>query len=211
MIPRRSPSVVSRLVGWHLLAKVSELSELREWTDGELARRIAGRSHAPREEAELCSRFGARIRHYGLRHLRDRVAAEELVQRVLLLTLEKLRADEVREPERIASFVLGSARLIAKELNRAGRRERSLDDETPEGATEPTRDPLASERLAQCLEALSPRERTVILLSFYEDRSASDVASSLSLTEGHVRVIRHRAVEKLRGCMGIADEEEKTS
>jgi RNA polymerase sigma-70 factor, ECF subfamily len=207
----RSPLVVPSWVGWHLLAKVHELSELRDSSDGELARRIAGPGRAPREEAELCARFGARVRLYGLRHMRDPVAAEDLVQRVLLLSLEKLRAGEIRDPERIASFILGAARMISKEMRRVGHRERALGDETPHGAVEQRGDPLAGEHLAQCVEALSPRERTVILLSFYEDRSASEVAASLSLKEGHVRVIRHRAVQKLRACMGIADEEVGTS
>jgi RNA polymerase sigma-70 factor (ECF subfamily) len=54
-------------------------------------------------------RLAPRVRLYGLRHLRDRHAAADLVQQVLLMTLERLRAGKVREPERIASFVLGTA------------------------------------------------------------------------------------------------------
>lgn len=41
-----------------------------------------------------------RIRLYGLRHLRDREAAEDLVQNVLIVTLEALRA----EGDRLAFF-----------------------------------------------------------------------------------------------------------
>jgi RNA polymerase sigma-70 factor, ECF subfamily len=197
----RSPSVVSLWAGWHLLSRVSELSALRESSDGELARRIAAPGHAPREEAELCARFGARVRLYGLRHLRDAVAAEDLVQRVLLLVLEKLRAGEVREPERVASFILGSARMIAKEMRRGSTREVALDGEMHHARADHRADPLASDHLHRCIEGLTERERTVILLSFYGDRSAAEVASSLSLEEGNVRVIRHRAVRRLRTCM----------
>jgi RNA polymerase sigma-70 factor (ECF subfamily) len=79
--------------------------------DGALARRVAGAGGAPDSaaEAELYRRLAPRVRLYGLRHLRDRQAAADLVQQVLLMTLERLRAGEVREPERIASFVLGAA------------------------------------------------------------------------------------------------------
>src|SRR4029079_19349709 len=70
--------------------------------DGALARRVAAAGGGPDSaaEAELYRRLAPRVRLYGLRHLRDRAAAADLVQQVLLMTLERLRAGEVREPER---------------------------------------------------------------------------------------------------------------
>jgi RNA polymerase sigma-70 factor (ECF subfamily) len=61
--------------------------------DAELARRIAAAGARPDAgaEAELCRRLAPRIRLYGLRHLRDPHAAHDLVQQVLLATLERLR------------------------------------------------------------------------------------------------------------------------
>ena len=47
----------------------------------------------------------------------------------------------------------------------------------------------------------------MVLLTFFEEESAPGIAASLSLQEGHVRVIRHRALERLRGCMGLPGEE----
>jgi len=47
------------------------------------------------------------------------------------------------------------------------------------------------------------RERTVVLLSFYADKSADDAGRELALAPGNVRVIRHRALGKLRACMGL--------
>ena len=45
-----------------------------------------------------------------------------------MLVLQKLRAGEVREPDRIASFMLGTARQLAIDTRRnAGRRERLLE------------------------------------------------------------------------------------
>ena len=44
------------------------------------------------------------------------------------MTLQKLRAGAVREPERIASFMLGTARQMMLDSRRnSGRRERILD------------------------------------------------------------------------------------
>jgi len=42
-------------------------------------------------EVELFRRMAPRIRLYGLRHLRDEHAAEDLVQQVLVITIEALR------------------------------------------------------------------------------------------------------------------------
>ena len=57
-----------------------------ELPDAQVARRVA--SGDDREaEADLCRRMAPRIRLYGLRHLRDAQATEDLVQQVLITTL----------------------------------------------------------------------------------------------------------------------------
>ena len=48
--------------------------------------------------------------------MRDDSAVDDLIQRVMLVVLSKLRGGEVREPERIDSFVLGTARMVTREL-----------------------------------------------------------------------------------------------
>jgi len=173
--------------------------------DGELARRIA-KGADQEAEAELYRRLAPRARLYGLRHLRDRHAAHDLAQQVLLTTLERLRAGEVREPDKIASYVLGMCRMTVLEMRRgAWRREQLMEHwgdkmdayEAPEPA-------LDQERLNQCLENLAERERTVVALSFYADQPGEEVGKTLGLTAGNVRVIRHRALAKLRACMGEA-------
>jgi RNA polymerase sigma-70 factor (ECF subfamily) len=57
-------------------------------------------------------------------------------------------------------------------------------------------------QLAQCVQALAERERTVVMMSFYDERTSADVADCVGLSEGNVRVIRHRALRQLRQCMG---------
>lgn len=155
-------------------------------------------------EAELCRRFAPRIRLYGLRHLRDPHAAADLVQQVLITTLERLRAGEIREPERIASFVLGTCRMTVLEMKRGAARRQALLEtwavvEEAAEAAEPR--PLDEARLAHCLGVLSERERSVVLLAFAGDKSAEETGAELGLTPGNVRVIRHRALARLRECM----------
>src|SRR5689334_16473311 len=98
-----------------------------EMNDAELASQIG--SGTDREaEAELFHRMAPRIRLYGLRHLRNEAAAEDLTQQVLVTTLEALRAGRLREPEKLASFVLGTCRMTVLDLRRnAQRKDRLLE------------------------------------------------------------------------------------
>ena len=61
------------------------------------------------------------------------------------------------------------------------------------------------ERLRGCLGSLPERERTVLVMTFYDDRPADAVANELRLSAGNVRVIRHRGLERLRACMTAAE------
>jgi RNA polymerase sigma-70 factor, ECF subfamily len=186
-------------------------------SDGELARAIAssfakatedrarGSGAAQEAETELYRRFAPRVRLYGLRHLRDEESARDLVQQVMMLTIEKLRRGAVRDPDQIASFVLGTSRTMAIAVRRKDMRHELLRDKflvapaahaAPEaGAT------LDLDRLEQCMTQLADRERSVVFLTFYAESAAASVAAEIGVSEGNVRVIRHRALAKLRACV----------
>ena len=177
--------------------------------DAALARRIIGCAPArdTAAEAALCRRLGPRIRLYGLKHLRNEAAAADLVQDVLVMVLQKLREGAVREPERVASFVLGTARQMVIDARRSGARRGRILEAFPIDlirADEEPAEPLATEQLERCLAALPERERAVLVMTFYDDRPADAVAAELGVSAANVRVIRHRGLERLRGCMNPA-------
>jgi RNA polymerase sigma-70 factor, ECF subfamily len=177
-----------------------------EATDADLVRQI-GRGNERAAEAELFRRMAPRIRLYGLRHLRDAHAAEDLTQQVTITALEALRAGRLREPEKVASFVLGTCRLTVLDLRRSAQRKARLLEEFGADllAPAPPSLPFLDHRqLTQCVQSLKERERAVVAMSFYDERSAADVARFLSVSEANVRVIRHRAIHQLRHCMGAA-------
>src|SRR5262249_53236000 len=66
---------------------------------------------------------------------------------------------------------------------------------------------LDSARLRRCLEVLPERERTIVLLSFYDERSAADVGGGVGLSAANVRVVRHRSIEWLRRCLGWSGDD----
>lgn len=174
-------------------------------TDAELALRVgAGGEAAAAAETELCRRFGPRVRLYGLRHLRDAAAADDLVQDVLVLTLERLRAGRVREPDRLASFVFGACRLVVWNQRRGRRRRADLLDRHTgafPGHTEPDLLRLDVDRLRECLARLAQRERSVLVDTFYAELPSGAIAAGLGLTPDHVRTLRHRAFVRLRDCV----------
>jgi RNA polymerase sigma-70 factor, ECF subfamily len=172
-----------------------------EVSDADLARRIA---EGDREaEADMCRRMGPRIRLYGLRHLRSSSAADDLVQQVLLKVLEALRAARLREPDKVAQFVLGTCRMCVLDLRRSSRRQEELlaifgSDLVPDALPMPG---LDDRQLARCVQALKERERSVVVMTFYDDQTAAETAEFLGTSEANVRVIRHRAIKQLRACM----------
>jgi len=92
------------------------------------------------------------------------------MQQVLLMTLERLRAGRLRQPEKLASFVLGMCRMVVLELRRGTARREGLlrmYGDTPEAIEPPEPRDLDEAKLAGCLEWLPERERSVLVMVFF--------------------------------------------
>jgi RNA polymerase sigma-70 factor (ECF subfamily) len=177
-----------------------------ELKDAELVRQI-GSGSDQEAEAELFRRMAPRIRLYGLRHLRDEHAADDLTQQVLIITLEALRAGRLCAPEKLASFVLGTCRMTVLDLRRGAQRKELLLEQFGVdmlAPVQPSMPRLDHDLLARCVQKLNERERAVVVMTFYDEQTGADVASFLGVSEANVRVIRHRAIHQLRTCMGVA-------
>lgn len=177
----------------------------RDATDAALASRLAGGDRSA--EPELYRRLAPRVRLYGLRHLRDPAAADDLVQDALLMAFDMLREGRVREPERFVSFVLGCCRRLVADQRRGAERRRGLLERFGPGlAPEATNEepPLDLDHLARCLERLPERDRSVVVMSFYAEAGSERIGAELGLSPGNVRVVRHRALARLRSCMEAA-------
>ena len=185
---------------------ISRTASLTGDADGALARAVidAAAGDATAAETELYRRFAPRVRLYGLRHLGDRGAADDLAQQVMLLVFQRLRAGEVRDPDRIASFILGTSRMMSKGFRRTERRREDLHVRFDMGEPEAPRTDtwtIDAVRIAPCLRAIRDRERTILILTFYGDKSAIEIGEALGMTPGAVRVGRHRALASMRDCI----------
>jgi RNA polymerase sigma-70 factor (ECF subfamily) len=145
------------------------------------------------------------VRLYGLKHLRDDAAAQDLAQQVLLVTIERLRAGEVRNPDEIGSFILGASRMLTGSMGRKDRRRETLTAQfhAPELRVEPSVDAVDIDVVERCLHVLAERDRRVLVLTFYAEKTSPAIAEELGVTPTVVRVARHRALERLRECIGL--------
>jgi len=174
--------------------------------EAQAARRIAAAAPggARDAEAELYRLLAPRARRFGLRHLRDPHAAADLMQHVMTLTIEQLRGGQMREPERVLSFVLGACRLTVMDQRRGERRREELLQRYADAL--PIADlqiapRLDHARVTDCLERLPERERSVLVMTFFDDQPSEAVGQQLGCSAGNVRVIRHRGIDKLRRCV----------
>jgi RNA polymerase sigma-70 factor (ECF subfamily) len=176
-------------------------------SDGGLARAISAAppGAAEVEESELYRRYAPRVRLYGRKHLRDAAAADDLAQQVLLLTIERLRAGEVRNPDEIGSFIFGTSRMLAGSTQRKARRRESLTAQFH--SADLYDEPFAASGdiavMERCLHSLAERDRRVLVLTFYAEKTSPQIADELGVTGTVVRVARHRALERLRDCVGL--------
>lgn len=157
-------------------------------------------------ERELCRRFTVAVRTFARRRLRTEDAVAELTQDVMLLFIQALRAGSIEDPERVGGFVLGICRNLARDRARAAERRAELweqfagalaavDHDAPEHAGKE----LA--RLEDCLSQISERSREVIRYAYVEGAPSAVIAERLAMSEGNVRIVRHRTLRALRECM----------
>jgi RNA polymerase sigma-70 factor (ECF subfamily) len=173
--------------------------------DATLALRIA--TGADRDaEAALCRRWLPRVRAYGRVHLRDREAASDFAQDVLVVLLRALRAGEVEECERLAAYVSGVCRNVVRDWRRTDQRKQALLQRFGPGwdTNLPPPPSVDRERLAACLHGLEARDLAIVALTYFAGRSGDEIALELVMTAGSVRSARHRALAKLHQCLEAA-------
>jgi RNA polymerase sigma-70 factor, ECF subfamily len=180
--------------------------ETVEDSPSELVRRIAAGDRSASEE--LIGRYsrGVRLVLNGL--VSERALADDLYQDTFLMVLEKIKAGEVREPERLAGFICGVARNLALGHFRKGSRRgesRQLDSDTiPLPSPSPSQlDQLLREekgRMARrVLEMLpSERDRTVLLRFYVAEDEKEEICADLGLSSLLFNQILFRARERYK-------------
>jgi RNA polymerase sigma-70 factor (sigma-E family) len=125
--------------------------------------------------------------------------AEDLVQETLgKIYLSWRRISRMESPSAYANTVLVNTFLSHRRLRRASERPSArLPEAVGQGEDVTLR--LA---LLDGLALLTARDRAVLVLRYWEDRSVEETADALHLSVGTVRTRTHRALQRLRAQLG---------
>lgn len=143
-------------------------------------------------------------------------AAEDLVQIALAKTY--LAWDRIRAKGATEAYV---RRIIVNEYTswwrRAWRQRERVTGEVPERPASVDDDYGERDEIWRAIRTLSPKQRAVIVLRYYEDLTETETANVLDVTIGTVKSHTNRALVRLRGKLStnrtepFATKEEFTS
>jgi RNA polymerase sigma-70 factor (ECF subfamily) len=170
---------------------------LAQETDERLLVEAAQRD--PRRFAELYELHFRRVYAYVVRRVERREEAEDLTSEVFHHALAKIKNFEWRG----APFSAWLIRIAANAITDRGRRSvRESDGPVPEDVEDSdAADIEQCALLSQLVQGLPEDQRRVVRLRFVEQKSIKEIASELKRTEGAVKQLQFRALEKLRAQM----------
>jgi len=195
--------ILIRLIPISLALALLQVS-LRFKGEGDLARRLQSRD--ARAMGELYDRYGRLVYSLILRIVRNSAAAEDLVQETFLRVWNRMQGFD-QERGALGPWVLTVAR------NRAIDYLRSADGRMSAGSLELDRlehpgqfcnfeDQAMSldraRRLKEAFEKLTPNQKTVVELAYYEGLSQTEMAERLQQPLGTVKTWIRSALKVLR-------------
>lgn len=178
-------------------------------TDGDLLARLQARD--PEALAELYDRYGAMAYRLILRIVRDQGIAEDLVQETFLRAWNRVGGFETGRGA-VGPWLLAIARNRAIDYVRyQGRRGESNVDlnetEHPALFADMRSDPRnldLARHVKRALEGLTPQQRELIELAYFEGMSQTEIAQRLAQPLGTVKTWVRRALQQMREALGGA-------
>jgi RNA polymerase sigma factor (sigma-70 family) len=158
--------------------------------DAELVQSI--RNGVESAGVDLFEKYSGRVYYLALRELRSPADAEDVRAETFLRVLTAIRNQQVRSPDSLNSYILGTARNVIREAS-----ERNVPD-----VPSPEPDPVLDEDVRQAIEVtirrLKPREREFLRLYYYEDLPKPEIARSIGIDEERIRLLKHRCLRNFR-------------
>ena len=184
-----------------MIAPESELRGVAD--DAPLAARVRNGDRAA--ETELIGRYADRVFAMALVRVRDREAARELVDDVLMATVVALRRGTVHDTARLGAFIHGTAlNLVHGYLRTRGRlpRTEEIGDELscPDIAEACAQD-SEREAVRGYVARLSTQDQRILFMSLTEGLKPGEIASRLGLPADVVRQQKSRALKRLKEMM----------
>jgi RNA polymerase sigma-70 factor (ECF subfamily) len=167
--------------------------------------------HEPQALAELYDRYGRLAYSLILRVVRDTGVAEDLVQETFMRVWNRAQGLDAQKGS-VGPWLLAVARNRAIDyLRSAGGRERNAlefeESDHPALYTDMEKDILSSDkarRVKTAVEKLSPHQREVIELAYFEGLSQTEMAERMGQPLGTVKTWVRAALKNLRDELGSA-------
>jgi RNA polymerase sigma-70 factor (ECF subfamily) len=161
--------------------------------------------------AEIYDRYAEPIYRYLYRYLGDAVQAEDLTGEVFLKLLQVLNTRRAPR-ERLQGWLYRVAHNLAMDYFRQQSKGTtvSLDEEWVAGGDPPSlvvEKRQTQQRLRAAVRRLTADQQQVILLRFGEGLRLAEVGQLMGKSEGAVKILQHRAVNRLRRFL---DREERS-
>jgi RNA polymerase sigma-70 factor, ECF subfamily len=192
-----------------VVAAVARPAELRGGANGtDAALVVAAKAGDATAFGELYERYRDAIYRFCLARTGSAHDAEDLTADVFVKALQSIDRYQDRGLP-FAAFLYRIARNAAIDRSRTVKQPLSVDGLLVEPASKQNVEAEATlqvERsiLLAALARLKPEHRDVIVMRFIEGYAALEVAQLLGKTEGAIRTLQHRALERLRKEFDIA-------
>lgn len=155
--------------------------------------------------AEIYDRYADRLHDFCVGMLRDRESAADCVQDVFVTAATKLV--QLREPDRLRSWLYAIARSEALSRIRARKREQLSEElpDMPSGEADPAtmaaRGELA-ELIRQASGGLTDRDRVVLELAYRQGLDGPELADALGVTPRNANTLVERLRETIARSLG---------
>lgn len=152
-------------------------------------------------EEELFKTYQRSVLLIATARTRDRETARDLTQEVFIVVLGALREGRLREQDKLAAFIHGTARNIINNFlrTRARHGECELDEGSAAGSNmieeleSAERQRLVNEEIA----SYSPLDQQILLWSLVDGRPLPEIAERLGMSHEAVRTRKSRLVRKM--------------
>lgn len=172
-----------------------------EVADAELMRSIAERSGDSEATRELYKRYGRAVYSWVRKITLDPGRSEDLTQEVFVKAWRKANT---YDPSRgsVGAWLYGIARNCAHDLLRKKSDVVGLPEgsETKDGTVEPADIEAIwiGGQVASALQALSPEQRTVLELAYFEHLTQKEIAERLDMPLGTVKSRTFKALKRMK-------------
>lgn len=173
------------------MADANDMDLMREYAEG----------NSETAFAELVQRHINLVYSAALRYTGNAADAQDVTQAVFIILTKKISS--LRQRATLTGWLYETTRFTARQLLRTRFRQQARDQEvymdslTQQPGTDPFWKQLGPV-LEDAMSRLGEKDRALLALRFFENKSVAETASLLGLNEWTVRKRAERAVEKLR-------------